>query len=77
MEMKCTDFSKSEPEQFLGWCETPAWHEARNVTPAEWGRSFPDKAWANAKAQGMLQASKRLKAKKWRAFRKIGGAGEG
>jgi len=22
---------------FLDWCEQPHWHEARNVTPAEWG----------------------------------------
>jgi hypothetical protein len=36
--------------KFLDWCETPRWHEAREVTPAEWGRTFPDKGWVNAEA---------------------------
>jgi hypothetical protein len=36
--------------KFLDWCETPRWHEARKVTPAEWGRTFPDKGWVNAEA---------------------------
>jgi hypothetical protein len=36
--------------KFLDWCETPGWHEVRNVTPAEWGATFPDKGWANAEA---------------------------
>src|SRR5262249_21281361 len=26
--------------KFLDWCETPGWHHAHNVTPAEWGRTF-------------------------------------
>ena len=36
--------------KFLDWCETPRWHEARDVTPAEWGETFPDKGWVNAEA---------------------------
>jgi hypothetical protein len=36
--------------KFLDWCETPRWHEAREVTPAEWGRTFPEKSWINAEA---------------------------
>ena len=40
--------------KFLDWCETPRWHEAREVPPAEWGRSFPDQGWVNAEA---LQAA--------------------
>ena len=36
--------------KFLDWCETPRWHEAREVTPAEWGRTFPEKGWVNAEA---------------------------
>ena len=36
--------------KFLDWCETPRWHEGREVTPAEWGRTFPDKGWVNQKA---------------------------
>jgi hypothetical protein len=36
--------------KFLDWCETPRWHEAREVTPAEWGRTFPEKSWVNEEA---------------------------
>jgi len=36
--------------KFMDWCETPGWHVARDVTPAEWGRTFPDKGWVNAEA---------------------------
>jgi len=33
--------------KFLDWCDTPRWHEARDVTPAEWGTTFPEKGWVN------------------------------
>jgi hypothetical protein len=36
--------------KFLDWCETPRWHEARFVTAAEWGRTFPEKSWVNQEA---------------------------
>ncbi len=36
--------------KFLDWCESPRWHEAREVTPAEWGRTFPEKGWVNTEA---------------------------
>ena len=42
--------------KFLDWCETPRWHEARDVTPAEWGRTFPDKGWVNAQALRLLDS---------------------
>jgi ankyrin repeat protein len=42
--------------KFLDWCETPRWHEARNVTPAKWGRTFPDKDWVNAEAMRQLES---------------------
>lgn len=34
--------------KFLDWCENPRWHEARNVTAAEWGRGFPEQSWVNS-----------------------------
>jgi hypothetical protein len=40
--------------KFLDWCETPAWHKAFDVTPAEWGKTFPDKGWVNAEALRLL-----------------------
>jgi hypothetical protein len=43
--------------KFLDWCETPRWHEARNVTPAEWGRTFPEKGWVNAEALRLLESA--------------------
>ncbi|MEW6156114.1 MAG: ankyrin repeat domain-containing protein [Verrucomicrobiota bacterium] len=42
--------------KFLDWCETPCWHVARNVTPAEWGKTFPEQSWVNAAALRLLDA---------------------
>jgi hypothetical protein len=42
--------------KFLDWCDAPAWHEAHNVTPAEWARTFPDKGWVNAEALRLAEA---------------------
>ena len=44
--------------KFLDWCETPRWHEARNVTPAEWARTFPDHGWVNAEALRLVESIK-------------------
>lgn len=41
--------------KFLDWCENPRWHEARNVTAAEWGHGFPEKDWVNAEALRVLE----------------------
>lgn len=40
--------------KFLDWTETPHWHEARDVTAAEWGHRFPDKGWVNTEALQLL-----------------------
>lgn len=36
--------------KFLDWCEHPRWHEAREVTPAAWARTFPERGWVNQAA---------------------------
>lgn len=41
--------------KFLDWCETPRWHEAREVTPAEWGHGFPETGWVNLEALRFLE----------------------
>jgi hypothetical protein len=33
---------------------SPHWHEARDVTAAEWGRGFPEKDWVNTEAVRLL-----------------------
>ena len=43
--------------KFLDWCEQPRWHEARDVTPAEWARGFPERGWVNAAAVELLSNS--------------------
>jgi hypothetical protein len=43
--------------KFLDWCETPHWHEAREVTPAEWGRTFPEKGWVNVEAMRVAEGN--------------------
>jgi hypothetical protein len=41
--------------KFLDWTKTPRWHEARDVTAAEWGRGFPDQGWVNQEALHLLE----------------------
>jgi hypothetical protein len=41
--------------KFLDWCETPRWHVAQNVTPAEWARGFPETGWVNSEAVRILE----------------------
>jgi hypothetical protein len=41
--------------KFLDWREEPGWHEARNVTPAEWARTFLEKGWVNTSALRLLE----------------------
>src|SRR5947207_6955499 len=43
--------------KFLDWCETPHWHTVLDVTPAEWGRTFPDKGWVNEEALRLLEST--------------------
>jgi hypothetical protein len=40
--------------KFLDWTEKPHWHEALDVTAAEWGHGFPDKGWVNTEALRLL-----------------------
>jgi hypothetical protein len=40
--------------KFLDWCEQPRWHEARNVTAAEWAQTFPEKGWVNQEALKLI-----------------------
>lgn len=47
---------RASVRKFLDWCETPRWHEAREVTPAEWGQTFPEKGWVNAEALRVVEA---------------------
>ncbi|MDB6038566.1 MAG: ankyrin repeat protein [Verrucomicrobiales bacterium] len=47
--------ARASLRKFLDWCETPRWHEAHEVTPAEWGRSFPEKGWVNAEAMRVAE----------------------
>jgi hypothetical protein len=42
--------------KFLDWIDEPRWHEARDVTAAEWGRGFPDQGWVNGEALRLLDA---------------------
>jgi hypothetical protein len=41
--------------KFLDWCDTPRWHVARDVTPAEWARTFPDQGWVNDEALSAIE----------------------
>jgi len=46
--------TRASLRKFLDWTEKPHWHEARDVTAAEWGHGFPDKGWVNTAALKLL-----------------------
>lgn len=46
--------TRASLRKFLDWIESPHWHEARDVTAAEWARGFPDTSWVNADALRLL-----------------------
>lgn len=41
--------------KFLDWIATPHWHQAHDVTAAEWGHGFPERNWVNAEALRLLE----------------------
>lgn len=41
---------RASVRKFLDWREAPGWHEARDVTPVEWGRGFPERSWVSQQA---------------------------
>jgi len=45
---------RASVRKFLDWREQPQWHEARDVTAAEWGRGFPERGWVNEAALRLL-----------------------
>ncbi len=47
--------ARASLRKFLDWTETPRWHEARDVTAAQWGRGFPDQGWVNEEALHLLE----------------------
>ena len=49
--------ARASLRKFLDWCETPRWHRALNVTPAEWAQTFPEKGWINAEAFQLVQST--------------------
>jgi len=46
--------ARASLRKFLDWTETPRWHEARDVTPIEWARTFPEQNWINTEALKLL-----------------------
>jgi hypothetical protein len=41
--------------KFIDWCEKPGWYEARDITPLDWARSFPDQGWVNHESISLLE----------------------
>lgn len=42
--------ARASLRKFLDWREQPGWHEARSITPVEWGRGFPEPSWVTPEA---------------------------
>jgi len=55
VERGASTIVRASLRKFLDWCETPRWHEALEVTPAQWGRTFPEKGWVNAEATRVVE----------------------
>ena len=49
--------SRATLRKFLDWRETPLWHQAVEVTAAEWAESFPERGWVNSEALRLVLAS--------------------
>lgn len=47
---------RANVRKFLDWNSKPRWHEARDVTAAEWARGFPDQSWVDGEALRLLGA---------------------
>jgi len=47
--------TRASLRKFLDWTENPRWHEARDVTAAEWARGFPEQRWVNTEALPLLE----------------------
>jgi hypothetical protein len=41
--------------KFLDWIANPHWHQAGNVTAAEWGHGFPERKWVNTETLRLLE----------------------
>jgi ankyrin repeat protein len=54
LERGAAKVARASLRKFLDWTEKPHWHEALNVTAAEWGHGFPDKGWVNTEAIQLL-----------------------
>ncbi|HWY67358.1 MAG TPA: hypothetical protein VNX88_01775 [Terriglobales bacterium] len=54
LERAATKDTRASLRKFLDWIANPHWHEARNVTAAEWGGQFPEKNWVNTEALQLL-----------------------
>jgi ankyrin repeat protein len=54
LERGATRDARASLRKFLDWIANPHWHEARDVTAAEWGREFPEKGWVNSEALRLL-----------------------
>jgi hypothetical protein len=55
LERGASTDSRASLRKFLDWCEMPRWHEARDVTAAEWGEGFPESGWVNGAALRVLR----------------------
>jgi hypothetical protein len=49
--------TRASLRKFLDWIEEPRWRIARNVTAAEWERSFPEQGRVNGEALRLLGAA--------------------
>ena len=54
LERGATRDARASLRKFLDWIANPHWHEARDVTAADWGREFPEKGWVNSEALRLL-----------------------
>jgi hypothetical protein len=54
LERAAAKDTRATLRKFLDWTENPRWHEARDVTAAEWARGFPEQGWVNIDALPLL-----------------------
>lgn len=56
LELGADKGRRASLRKFIDWIENPHWHEARDVTAAEWAHGFPERNWINTEALRVIEA---------------------
>jgi len=56
LELSADIYARVNLRKFLDWVEEPGWYVARNVTPLEWAKDFPERGWVSQEGMRMIES---------------------